>query len=126
MLNTYLHRLYDSINSRGYIQVEQLLFDNRSNQRGSIRGRLRFYDNSLLDFGEVLVIRNRQIVKLRYAYHYQNADGEMIFRYDNAPHHLEISTHPHHKHAGPTIQSTQLPDLSEALREIEQLIFEVD
>lgn len=85
MLNAYLHRLYDSINSRGYIQVEQLVFDNRSNQRGSIRGRLHFYDNSLLDFGEVLVVRSRQVIKLRYAYHYQDADGKMIFRYDNAP-----------------------------------------
>ncbi|NKQ34348.1 MAG: hypothetical protein HF973_01895 [Chloroflexi bacterium] len=126
MLNAYLHRLYDSINSRGYIQVEQLVFDNRSNQRGSIRGRLHFYDNSLVDFGEVLVVRNKQVIKLRYAYHYQDADGKMIFRYDNAPHHPEISTHPHHKHAGSTIGPAQPPDLSEVLREIEQLIFEFD
>lgn len=126
MINAYLHRLYDSINSRGYVQIEQLVFDNRSNQRGSIRGRLRFYDNSLLDFGEVLVVRNGQIVKLRYAYHYQDAGGGMIFRYDNAPHHPEVSTHPNHKHAGSAIEPAQPPDLSEVLREIEQLIFEAE
>jgi hypothetical protein len=64
-----------------------------------------------------------RLVKLRYAYHYQNADGGLILRYDNAPHHPHIPTHPHHKHQGPAIEPAQPPDLSEVLREIEQLIY---
>lgn len=56
MVNSYLHRLYDTIISRGYIKVEQLTFDNRSNRRGTIRGRLKFHDESLLDFGEVIIL----------------------------------------------------------------------
>ena len=30
MVNNYLHRLYDTIISRGYIEVEQLAFNNQS------------------------------------------------------------------------------------------------
>jgi len=126
MVNSYLHRLYDSIISRGYIEIEQLAFDNRSNQRGTIRGQLKFHNGSLLDFGEVIILRNKRIVKLRYAYHYQNTSGEVIFRYDNAPHYPNLPTHPHHKHMGSAVEPTQAPDLSDVLREIEQLIFESD
>lgn len=126
MINEYLHRLYDTVVSRGYIEIEQLVFDGKSNQRGSIRGRLKFHDGSLLDFGEVIILRNRQIEKLRYAYHYQDASGAMLFRYDNAPHYPHLLTYPHHKHIGEDVEPAQLPDLSEVLREIEQMIFDSD
>ena len=63
------------------------------------------------------------IVKTRYAYHYQDKDDELIFRYDNVPHHPEVKTHPHHKHVGNKILPTQPPDLSEVLREIDEMIY---
>jgi hypothetical protein len=126
MLDRYLHRLYDTIISRGYLEIERLDFDELPERQGIIEGRLRFPDGSLLDFDEVVIIRNEQLVKLRYAYHYQNESGERIFRYDNAPHYPEIFTYPHHKHVGSTIEPSQIPDLSDVLREIEQLIFGID
>lgn len=126
MLNQYLHRLYDTIISRGYVEVERLDFDELPGRQGIIEGRLRFHDGSLLDFDEVILLRNGQIVKLRYAYHYQNESGEITFRYDNSPHHPNIITYPHHKHVGSTVEPAQVPDLSEVLREIELLIFESD
>ncbi len=126
MLDRYLHRLYDTIISRGYLEIERLDFDELPQRQGIIEGRLRFPDGSLLDFDEVVIIRNEQLVKLRYAYHYQDESGERIFRYDNAPHYPEIFTYPHHKHVGSTIEPSQIPDLSDVLREIEQLIFGVD
>ncbi len=126
MVNGYLQRLYDTVISRGYIEVEQLVFDNRSNERGTITGRLKYHDGSLLELGEVIILRNGQITKLRYSYHYQDASGELIFRYDNAPHYPNIPTHPHHKHVGLVVEPAQAPDLSEVLREIDELIFVSD
>jgi hypothetical protein len=123
MLKNYLYRLYDTIVSRGYIEIEQLVFADQSNQRGSIEGRLHFPDGSLLEFDEVVVVRNRLIVKLRYAYHYQDASESLIFRYDNAPHYPNIPTHPHHKHVKNRVEPAQPPDLGEVLREIERLVF---
>ncbi len=124
MVINYLHRLYDTVISRGYIEIEQLIFNYASNRRGSIIGQLKFYDGSFLEFGEVLIMRDRQIEKVRYPYHYQSESGELIFRYDNAPHYPNLSTHPHHKHIGLTVAPTEAPDLSNVLHEIEQLIFE--
>ena len=123
MLKRYLHRLYDTIISRGYIEIEHLGFDELPGRQGIIEGRLKFHDGSLLDFDEVVLVRNEEIVKLRYAYHYQSEAGNAIFRYDNAPHYPNIFTYPHHKHVGAAVQPAQAPDLSEILREIEQLIF---
>jgi hypothetical protein len=126
MLKRYLHRLYDTIISRGYVEVERLDFDELPDRQGIIEGRLRFHDGSLLDFDEVVLLRNEQIVKLRYAYHYQSQSGEMIFRYDNAPHYPNISTYPHHKHVGDAVEPAHVPDLSEVLRQIEQMLFPGD
>jgi len=33
-----------------------------------------------------------------YAYHWQGEKAQLRIRWDNAPHHEHISTHPHHKH----------------------------
>ncbi|MFO7682319.1 MAG: DUF6516 family protein [Chloroflexota bacterium] len=126
MIKPYLYRLYDTIISRGYIEIEFLIIDDQSGQRSAIEGRLRFQDDSLLDFDEAVLLRNQQVVKLRYAYHYQNRAGELIFRYDNAPHHPNILTYPHHKHVGSVVEASQAPDLSQVLNEIETLIFTDD
>ncbi len=123
MLKSYFARLYDTIISRGDVEIEWLVFDDQAKLRGAIEGRLKFYDNSLLEFDEAVLWRDEQVVKLRYVYHYQNAAGELIFRYDNAPHYPHISTHPHHKHVGLEVEPAQPPDLSEVLREIEGLVY---
>jgi hypothetical protein len=34
-----------------------------------------------------------------YAFHWQSKENILIMRWDNAPHHHEISTFPHHKHS---------------------------
>lgn len=126
MLNRYLHRLYDTIISRGYVEIERLGFDELPGRQGIIEGRLKFHDGSLLEFDEAIILRNEQIVKLRYAYHYQNELAEIIFRYDNAPHYPNMLTYPHHKHVGSAVEPAQVPDLGEVLLEIEQMIFNGD
>ena len=126
MLNQYLHRLYDTIISRGYVEIERLDFDELPGRQGIVEGQLRFHDGSLLEFDEVVILRDEQIVKLRYAYHYQNESAEVVFRYDNAPHYPDILTYPHHKHIGSAVEPAQAPDLSEVLREIEQMIFSAE
>ncbi len=55
--------------------------------------------------------------------HYQNASAELVFRYDNAPHHPEIATHPHHKHMGRKVEATHPPHLGAVLREIDQFLY---
>jgi hypothetical protein len=99
-LQRYLSKLYAIIESRREIEVERLFIDESvPGQNGMIEGRLRFWDASLLEFVEILATRDFVLIKTDYAYHYQSKAGQLIFRYDNAPHHPEVHTHPHHKHS---------------------------
>ncbi|WP_291321007.1 DUF6516 family protein, partial [Desulfonatronospira sp.] len=86
--------------------------------------RLSFFDNSVLHFIEFVNVKSNLEV-YKYSYHYQDEKGDLIFRYDMAPHHREILTFPHHKHTmdNLVIASNQ-PDLAQVLQEIEDMILD--
>ncbi len=126
-LETYLSRTYDSIFSRPGLTIDR--FDVTkfpARQAATIEARVRYWDDSLLRFYEELVEDGFRLRKLEYVYHYQGADGKLIFRYDNAPHYPSISTFPNHKHVGyraeERVQSSQPPLLADVLKEIELLL----
>lgn len=88
---------------------------------GLIRCRIFFWDGSYLDIYEVVSTELGYPVRVHYSYTYVRG-GQRVFRYDNAPHHLEIATHPHHKHIGPAdrLAPADQPTLSQVLAEIER------
>jgi len=92
---------------------------------GLLRCRVLFWDESYLDIYEVVNTELRYPVKVHYAYTYL-ANEKRIFRYDNAPHHSEISTHPHHKHVGERekLSGADEPTLSQILDEIKAVLKE--
>ena len=48
-----------------------------------------------------------------------DARGKIIFRYDNAPHHPELSSFPHHKHTyNGRVIPVEEPTLTDVLEEI--------
>lgn len=87
---------------------------------GLVRCRVFFWDGSNLGIYEVVNTELGYPVRVHYAYTYIR-EGQCIFRYDNAPHHPEIVTHPHHKHTGPAdhLAPADQPSLSQVLAEIE-------
>ena len=54
------------------------------------------------------------------------ADDEMIFRYDNAPHHPGTENIRHHKHTASGIISSDLPEIKDVMNEITEMIFSSD
>ena len=126
-LNRYLDRIYTTVHSRTDIEVESFEFIDRSDypeQTSKLFIKLRFLDGSLLIVEEALkAVRKSAFVKIRYRYHYQRADGTLVFRYDNAPHHPGLPNFPHHKHIGERVEPAQPPDLSEVLKEIDVLLY---
>jgi len=121
-LTRYLDRLIDTIFSRREIEIEELFVFDRSTASGrtsEFYARLRFWDRSLLHVEEALVTRRLGIFKIRYSYHYQRADGTLVFRYDNAPHHPELPDFPYHVHIGDRVEPAEPPDLHDVLREID-------
>ena len=80
-------------------------------------GKVVFYTDDVLEFTESITPE-----KIRYRYQYMKADGSLIFRYDNAPHHREISTFPEHKHYPATIVESAPVNLKRVLEEIIDII----
>lgn len=89
---------------------------------GLLKCRVHFWDDSCLDVYEVVNTELGYPVRMSYSYAYFRANA-LLFRYDNAPHHPEIATFPHHKHtsSGKVIPTDQ-PTLGQILSEIEQIL----
>lgn len=54
----------------------------------------------------------------KYSYHWQTPTGELMLRWDNAPHHPEIPTHPDHKHEGEQVGPSVRASVENVLAEI--------
>ena len=81
-------------------------------------------DGSTLQFMELITIKGDKVIHLKYRFHLMNVNDEIVFRYDNAPHHPEIATYPHHKHVkgGEVPRRSEEVGLKEVLLEIEGMI----
>ncbi|WP_333653782.1 toxin-antitoxin system TumE family protein [Dissulfurispira sp.] len=58
-----------------------------------------------------------KIEKLTYSFHYQDKDGSMIFRYDNAKHKPDLGFDSH-KHVKEKVLISEVPELRNILEEI--------
>jgi hypothetical protein len=107
------------------IRASQVVADKKidllefSSSEGMARGRLLLVDGSVLEFMEYLKGGSR----LKYRFHLMDNAREMIFRYDDAPHH-HTSTFPHHKHAPDGIVGSVERSLLDILDEVETLFLE--
>ena len=70
---------------------------------GHLRARLTVSDGSLIEFSEyVQRSPDGQIDVVTYSYHWIDADGGLIRRWDNTPHFPDLPGFPHHIHDGRT------------------------
>jgi hypothetical protein len=119
----YFLQITQLIASFTFVHSFSIEFDKRSPQLVFVRGSLYFIDESALFFREFIVF-GPEITRVSYSYHYQDRDGNLIFRYDNAPHFPQLPNFPHHKHDGVQRQvvTSDPPDLEKILKEINEKI----
>jgi hypothetical protein len=123
LIEQYFQSILDLLASLPFVDSSDVNLEKRGELVGFVRGRVGFQDGfSLLFFRELIDMR-LPLRKIMYAYHYQKADGTLIFRYDNTEHHKAISTFPHHKHSrSGDVTPSEISTLDQVLREIEELI----
>jgi Family of unknown function (DUF6516) len=122
VLDDYLLKIRQTISGFAEIQVEQYREQLLTANRANLRIRASLSDKSLLEISEALVVNEGVLTWLSYRYHWQDNTGRLIFRYDDAPHHSEVETFPHHKHVAGTVLASQHPDLLSLLAEIQHLL----
>lgn len=118
MIKKYFKRIEKLLDNHSHIIEDQIIKTNTfADDKGSIEGEVFFIDETTLDFLEI--VNTNKANKEKYRYHYMDKDKQLIFRYDNAQHHRELKTFPHHKHTEKGVEESKEPDLEIVLKEIE-------
>ena len=119
LLSEYLRDLtaiVADLTETGLILSSELTSNFRTNKIGLVKGTMLFTDDSRLFFKEYLDLRY-VVEKEMYAFHYQDENGRLLFRYDNASHKPSLDFIDH-KHIGEQIVPSDAPDLGIVLEEI--------
>jgi len=106
----------DQYSRTALITSSEIKADFRTEKIGVIRGIIEFIDESKLFLTEYIDFRYK-LEKLTYAYHYQDKNGQLIFRYDNAVHKPRLDFKDH-KHLQDKVISCHIPELRQVLEEI--------
>lgn len=120
MIEAYFTEIEVTIQAFPHIDSYWLNKKIYNNSLGYIRGSIIFENRYRLDFIEMKQVGTPD--KIKYRYQYMDERNTTIFRYDNAPHHKNIHTFPHHKHTDAGIVACSEPALNEVLFEIAQAI----
>ena len=119
-LHEYIERVRSGLQTfDDYGLSEQIDYsaDIRPGYQAVLKATVTFIDNSQLYIREFLVGQDH-IRHVSYAYQYQEQDGKLIFRYDNAKHRPPLGFEQHKHNADGNIVAAPLP-------EIESLVLEV-
>lgn len=112
-----LKRVLDRFAAANFVLDVQVTFEVRPADQGYVFGLVLFHDQSALHFREYLDGSANQVSRLMYAYHYQDATQQLVFRYDNARHRPALPA-PEHKHTTDNVFVSQAPTLEAVLMEI--------
>ncbi|MBI1939231.1 MAG: hypothetical protein HYS25_14070 [Ignavibacteriales bacterium] len=115
-IDEYFESIDILLNNPLFIKIE-IKKEKKSINTALLVGKITLSNFSEFHFMEYIESDSRTAV-VTYRYHYQTKNKELIFRYDNAPHHEEIKTFPHHKHTATKVIDTKQKTLSEVIEEI--------
>lgn len=96
----YLAQIKALIISNPHIVGWKIVREEAQGEIGLLRYQLDLQDKGSLEIFERFEIKAGDPLILKYSYHWQDTSGQLKKRWDNAAHHPEIITHPHHVHIG--------------------------
>ncbi len=125
LIEEYFVHLERMFASCPHVIQTTLTKERRAPHIGFIQGAILFSQGIELFLMEFVRTQPR-LIKSKYRYHCQDAKGQLLFRYDDAPHH-RVSTFPHHKHVrtgseGETIVASLSPSLERLVNEVADLV----
>ena len=88
-----------------------------SEEMGIIKGKIVFVNNNALDFRELVSEEHTD-----YRFHFMNGNKRLIYRWDSAPHHKEITSFPFHLHTPEGVRECDKVSLIEVVEIIKALM----
>ena len=116
----HIKAILDQYTAVSFVLDSTISFEQRPGNQGYLHGTIIFIDESRFFFREYLDASAIQVDKLTYAYHYQDADDNLLFRYDNAPHKPALPFQDHKHISNTEIIQVNEPSLANTLIEIFQ------
>jgi len=120
LLHNYLklfRRCVEKLENYGYTESIEIREEIRPNKQAIIKANIVLVDSSVLHIKEYIDAKYK-IEKVSYAYQYQDRDGELIFRYDNAVHRPALAYKEHKHTKDGAIVEASLPDISDIIDEV--------
>ncbi len=114
----YWGTVQNTIQAAPHVISFEIAFEEIDNRECYIRGKLQLTGGLQLHIAEY-VITGSTLGRTKYRYHLQDADGRMLARWDNASHHQEVATFPHHRHeADGTVKDSPAMDIEAVLQAV--------
>jgi hypothetical protein len=119
-LREYLERLREGIellHKYDYTESIQINEQIRPNKQAVVNAKLVLNNGSVLYIKEYIDAKHGTD-RVTYAYHFNDRDGKLLFRYDNAVHKPALRFKAHKHNADGTIEYAALPDIFDLVDDI--------
>ncbi len=114
---TNLRQLIEKFETYGFAESIDIRQEIRAGKQAVINIYVVLVDGSSL-FIKEYVDAKYKIEKVSYAYQYQNRDGDLIFRYDNAKHKPSLQFIEHKHTSDGDVVEARSPDLRDLVDEV--------
>ena len=119
-IHSYLAEIESAVQALEGVYIELYEEEILTPERANLRIRIRFYNGCLLEINESIIYED-SLKHLKYRYHSQGKQNQLLFRYDNTPHFRHLSTFPHHKHLPTEVVASEKPRVIDVLKEAEEI-----
>jgi Family of unknown function (DUF6516) len=119
-LHEYIERFrkgMETLENYGYTESIEIKEEIRPNKQAVFTAKVVLLNGSVFQVREYIDAKYG-IDRVSYAYHYQDRDGSLIFRYDNAAHRPALGFKVHKHTADWAVESADLPDVFDLINEI--------
>ena len=123
MIETYLECVIQDLSTSPVVSAFNVIRQEWGEEEGYIRIKCHLSNGDILEFAEYVEVLKEKVCIVTYSYHWQDAKGQVVKRWDNVGHHKELSTFPYHAHlpTGEVVGTTSM-NLTKVLNEIEKVL----
>ena len=129
MIEEYLQRLDELLSTSPWVAdvevVRRSVRDTELEKTLHYRYRVGLADGGLVEMTERVLEAQGTLQVTTYRHHWQDPSGRLVQRWDNAPHHPEIETFPHHLHDGAEDRVVAHPAVT-GLEVLQRILAEVE
>jgi hypothetical protein len=111
------HRAVGRIDDFGFAESIDVREEIRAAKQAVVRSKVVLIDGSVLHIVEFIDAKYK-VERISYAYQYQDKEGRLLFRYDNARHRPDLGFGDHKHLADGSIVQTSVPDISDVVDEV--------